>query len=447
MTDRDIAIRARSLSKIYRLYQSPLDALLEVTTRKCRHAEHVALDGVNLELRRGEIIGVMGRNGAGKSTLLKIIAGTLEKTSGELEINGRITAILELGTGFAPEYTGRENIIMGGMCLGMSRREVEKKIASIIDFSELEDVIDQPFRTYSTGMQARLTFSTAISVDPEILIIDEALSVGDARFQAKCFGRLQKLREKELTILLVSHDTNTITSLCDRALILEGGKVRADGEPKQVSVEYHNLLFGKKTPKPIRHPSTEKASKPPTRQSPAIESSAAPEEKRVSDSSKTSSFMRYGTGEATLTSWGVFDEKGNAQTVIESGKPCTFSLTLTAHVDIKDLSVGFAIKDRRGTVLWGMTNLTDQGVPYPLSRGEVITVSAPSTMWLAAGNYFVTLGSAHLLDGEKIDFIEDAMELTITGTPNIFTTSLVNLQTTLDISSGPTIQTNNDEIA
>ncbi|MGY4311312.1 ABC transporter ATP-binding protein [Bradyrhizobium sp. JR3.5] len=245
MTGTEIAIHARGLRKAYRVYAHAIDPLVEVIRRVPRHTERVALQAVDLDLKRGEIVGILGRNGAGKSTLLKIIAGTLERSSGDLEVNGRITAILELGTGFHPDYTGRENIFMGGLCLGMPKAEIERKLDSIIDFSELRDVIDQPFKTYSTGMQARLTFATAISVEPDILIVDEALSVGDARFQMKCFGWIQRLKQKNATILLVSHDTNTITTFCDRALILEGGRVFAEGQAGPISVIYHNLLFGK----------------------------------------------------------------------------------------------------------------------------------------------------------------------------------------------------------
>lgn len=441
-TAAPIAIRAIGLRKAYRLYQHPLDALIEAVVRKPRHVESVALEGVDLELRRGEIVGVLGRNGAGKSTLLKLIAGTLERTSGELEVNGRITAILELGTGFHPDYTGRENIYMGGLCLGMTRREIDAKLDAIIDFSELRDVIDHPFKTYSTGMQARLTFSTAISVEPDILIVDEALSVGDAKFQLKCFGRLQKLRDQKTTILLVSHDTNTITSLCDRALILENGTVFAQGDAKRISVLYHNMLFGRReVDGSLNSEYATQSVEQNANQSDAPSSAPSQANMEIGAGGKSteiqqnSATVRYGTGEARLTDWGMFDPQGNRISVVESGSEFRFSMTLVCKQDIADLSCGFAVKDRRGTVLWGVTNMTCQRYAHRATAGETLTISAPSVMWLAAGDYFVTLGAAHLGDGEKIDFVEDAISFRVLGPGNIFTTSVVNMQTRFEISS------------
>lgn len=426
------AIKVNGLTKVYKLYKRPVDALFEMVTRRPRHAKKVVLDDINLEVARGEIVGILGRNGAGKSTLLKIITGTLDSSQGSVKVNGRITAILELGTGFHPEYTGRENVYMGGLCLGMSRKEVDEKIEAIIDFSELRAVIDDPFKTYSTGMQARLTFSTAISVEPEVLIVDEALSVGDARFQLKCFNRLQQLRDKKTTVLLVSHDTNTITSLCDRAIILENGRIAVEGSAKRVSIIYHNMLFGKKNEGiGEEHVSVKTAPKEENKES-GITSDVVDKDgsARLDDGGFTA---RYGSGEAVLEEWGIYDEFGDSISVIESGEPCNLRFTIRAKEDIADLSCGFAIKDRRGTVLWGITNLTEKVDMLNLSSGQVATISAPSVMWLAAGDYFVTLGVAKRDDGQKVDFIEDAISFRVLGPGNIFTTSIVNLQTQLSI--------------
>lgn len=406
------AIEAVDLRKSYRRYGSPLAPLVEMVTSKKRHSEFVAIDGVSLSLSRGEIVGIVGRNGAGKSTLLKLIAGTLEPTSGDLRVNGRITAILELGTGFHPDYTGRENIYMGGMCLGMSRSEIESKISSIIEFSELSDAIDQPFKTYSSGMQARLTFSTAISVEPEILIVDEALSVGDARFQMKCFSWIQRLKSKNATVLLVSHDTNSITTFCDRAVVLEKGKVFAEGDAKKMTVVYHNLLFD---------------------QDRALSSSSSGGATHQSGNAMRSAKLRYGTGEATLVEWALLDEAGHQTNLIESGAKCRFVMVVDSQCDVPDMSGGFAIKDRRGTVLWGATNVTHCGEAYDAKRGERLCFEVACTMWLAPGDYFVTLGVAHVRDGNKIDFVEDGIDFKVFGGAQTFTTSIVNLDSSFSV--------------
>ena len=238
MKQGEVAIRARGLRKVYRTYARPLDVAIEALTRRRRHGERVVLDGVDLTVHRGEVVGILGRNGAGKSTLLKILAGTLERSGGALEINGRVTAILELGSGFHPDHSGRDNIVMGGMCLGMTRREVMERMDSIIAFSELEEVIDQPFRTYSSGMQARLTFSTAIGVTPDILIIDEALAVGDVFFQAKCMNRLRGFVAGGGTLLFVSHDIGAIQQICDHAILLEHGRLVMAGDTRSVTERY-----------------------------------------------------------------------------------------------------------------------------------------------------------------------------------------------------------------
>jgi ABC-type polysaccharide/polyol phosphate transport system ATPase subunit len=235
---RSSAISVRGVSKSFRIYPRNIDLLREILSGSKRHSEHWALRDVSFDVPRGHVVGVIGPNGSGKSTLLRIIAGLLDATEGKVQVRGRISSILELGTGFHPDYTGRENIITGGMCLGMSRAEIEAKAPWIIDFSELASVMDQPFRTYSSGMQARLTFSTAVAIDPDILIVDEALAAGDSYFVAKCFKRIREICASGATVLFVSHGTGQVAQLCNSAIWLDKGLVLRIGPAREVAKAY-----------------------------------------------------------------------------------------------------------------------------------------------------------------------------------------------------------------
>lgn len=235
---RDVAIRVTEVTKDYEVYNRPLDLALEVLTRRPRHIKFRALDSVTFEVQRGEVFGVIGSNGAGKSTLLKIITGVLDATSGSVEVSGRITAILELGLGFNPEYSGRENIYLSGLLYGMGKAEVDRKLDSIVEFSGLGDFIERPVKTYSSGMHARLAFSIATAVEPDILIIDEALAAGDAAFVQKCLRRIRELCSGGRTVLLVSHGTGIVAQLCNRAMWINHGRVRAIGPAIQVVQAY-----------------------------------------------------------------------------------------------------------------------------------------------------------------------------------------------------------------
>lgn len=409
-------IEIRDVSKCYRIFSTPKQRLgqamrdLFVPSRlqsrlQPLYREHWALRDVSFELLPGEAVGVLGRNGAGKSTLLQIIAGTLEPSGGSVLTRGRVTALLELGSGFNPEFTGLENVRLNGQILGLTSQQVDQRLHDILSFADIGHFVEQPVKIYSTGMLMRLAFAVQTVLNPDILIVDEALSVGDAKFQEKCFRKLRDLRERGTTVLLVSHDVNAVTSFCDRALIMDRGTLIASGPAKEMSKRYLYTLYGTDGEK----------------QSDLADLTGRSAEKD-----------RFGTGVVQILEAGLLDESGDPTTVVSSGEAFTLYQKVLVHEDLDGLSSGFIIRSPRGLDLFGITNVT-AGVPTgPIVAGTVLTVKVQARAWLAAGAYSLLAANADL-DGTQHDCDMEAAHFTVVGTPSLFTTSIVNLAPTVTL--------------
>jgi lipopolysaccharide transport system ATP-binding protein len=448
-SDDTIVVRANRLSKVYTIYSKPSDILARLFSRRVELREFWALRDVSFELRRGEVLGLVGRNGAGKSTLLKILAGTLTPSDGTVEISGRVSAILELGSGFHPDFSGRENIYLGGLCLGMTRAEIDSRIDEIIDFSELREVIDQPFKTYSTGMQARLTFSTVTSVDPELLIVDEALSVGDARFQLKSFGRFEEFRRQGKSIILVSHNMNTITGFCSRAILLERGQVLQDSDPGAVATFYQRLLFGEENAAGVENEGVAALVGTPggdfVATSPDIPAADRPGESGAEiDGLEGPASLpdpreyRFGTKVAEIYDFGILDSERRRSTLLVSGQPYRCFMRIVARRPVRNSCAGIAVRSIKGVDLFGTDTTRIDGFPdLPLAEaGDVVELAVDITMWLGTGEYFMTFALADR-SGLKLDCRLDALHFTVIGAPTIHTISVVNLSPSFHMRSLP----------
>lgn len=440
--ESDIAIRVSNLSKMFKVYQKPSDMFWELFRGKPRHQEFWALRDISFEIRRGQVMGIIGRNGAGKSTLLKIIAGTLDKTFGQVEVNGRISSILELGTGFQGEYTGRENIYLGGMLIGLSRKEIDQKLDWIIEFSELGDFIDQPFKTYSTGMQARLTFSTAVCIEPDILIVDEALSVGDIKFQSKCYAFIQELQQTGCTILLVSHDLNSVKHFCDWAILLENGAIIKHGQAKEVADFYYKRLFSpddKVKPRPadptfaslvVSKEVSINSTQPQIKQELSTEFAAL--KKEIVDRLNLANIgmTDWGNKKAEFLDFGILDEQDRRTTILESGKNYYLFSYLLFYEDIDDISLGIVIRNEKGVDLFRMNSHRQQVNVPSQKKGCLLETRIKVTMWLAPGDYLATFGVVkhHADPSDKVlDGRMDAYHFKVIGDCLLDPPTVVNL--------------------
>jgi len=403
-TNDNCVLEIKNLTKSYKLYDKPSDRLLELFFKRKKHKIFYANKNITFNLLEGETLGIIGVNGAGKSTLLKQIAGVTKPTSGEIKRYGRVTALLELGTGFNPEFTGLENIYLNGMLIGMKKDEIKDKVDSIIEFSELGDFIDEPLKTYSSGMTMRLAFSIAIHSEPQVLIVDEALSVGDAYFSAKCTRALKELKKKNLSIIYVSHDLNSLKLLCDRLILLNKGEIVDEGEPERVINKYNYLIA--------------KLDK---------------EQDGKLNIRENSCQTEYGNYLAQIKNVRIYGVESNSN-VISSGEEAVIEIEVESHKDINDVTLGILIRDKFGQDIFGTNTFHyDKNIKY--KKNHTYIYKFEMVMNIGIGKYTLTV-ALHSQDNHLSNCFhwkDKAVEFEIAGVKGSIFIGIVRLNPLISI--------------
>lgn len=387
--ENGIAIQVKHLSKMYKLYNKPSDRLKESLglTRKKNYQERYALTDVNFEVKKGETVGIIGTNGSGKSTILKIITGVLHPTEGEAMVDGRISALLELGAGFNMEYTGIENVYLNGTMMGFSEQEIDARLDDILAFADIGDYVHQPCKTYSSGMFVRLAFAVAINIDPEILIVDEALSVGDVFFQAKCYRKFEEFKKQGRTILFVSHDLGSITKYCDRAILLNRGKKIFEGTPKEAVDIYKKVLVHQFDPSELEVDSRAND----------VDDVAGNWKDSVAANPQ---LIEYGERTAEIVDYALLDDKGLITNTFMKGTEFSVRMKVQFHEDIAEPIYAFTIKNLQGIELTGTNTLYEKVDVSARKAGEYQEVTFTQKLDLQGGEYLVSLGCTGYRNGE-----------------------------------------------
>ena len=398
--ETEYAIQVKEVTKIYKLFDSNVARMKDALslTRKKLYKEHYALNKLSFNVRKGEAVGIIGVNGAGKSTILKIITGVLQPTSGEVVIDGRISALLELGAGFNPEYTGMRNIYLNGMMIGFTKEEIDAKLDDILKFADIGEFINQPVKSYSSGMFVRLAFAVAINIDPEILIVDEALSVGDVFFQNKCFHKFEEFRKQGKTIIFVSHDLGSIRKYCDRAVLLNHGEKVGDGAPAEVIDMYKKILV-----------------KQSEKKGNTISTIAPDKDSWMSHYAINPSCDEYGDKQAQIVDFAIIDKTGKYTNVLTKGDEFKIRVKIRANEDVHEPISTFTIKTLKGTDVTGTNTMFENVFLGDLKAGEERVVTFTQDMNVQGGEYLLSISCTHYEEDELRAFhrLYDVISLTV----------------------------------
>lgn len=411
------AIRVENVSKMYKLYDKPTDRFKEAIglgRKNQLYREHYALNNISFDVKTGECVGIIGTNGSGKSTVLKIITGVLNPTDGNVMVNGRISALLELGAGFNMEYTGIENVYLNGTMIGFTREEIDRKLDDILAFADIGDFVNQPVKTYSSGMFVRLAFAVAINIDPEILIVDEALSVGDVFFQSKCYHKFEEFKKQGKTILFVSHDLSSISKYCDRVILINKGVKLAEGTPKDMVDMYKKVLVNQLDDGCEEEKKTDEED---VKQVLDIQNESVMWKNYFERNPQT---LEYGSSLAEIIDYGIFDEKGKLSNTIEKGTECTIAVKIRFNQKIDEPIIAFTFKDIKGIEITGTNTMYEKVENIKADAGDVRQVFFRQKVDLQGGVYLLSLGCTGFQDGEFVVYhrLYDVITLSVISEQN-----------------------------